>query len=236
MPKNMCIEPQLITEDLGLTGYADTLALQRSLQQRMIDAKRAGDTVPPGHLLLVEHLPVITLGRHARRENVLFSAESLKSRGVEIYDIERGGDVTYHGPGQLVAYLVIDLEAYRLGVKKFVDIMEEAVIRTINDFGISGGRVDGATGVWIDTGTARERKICAIGIKCSRFVTMHGLALNVNTDLDGFRLINPCGFVDKGVTSMASELGREIPIVEVKQALDYNLRELLRSQPLRKGV
>lgn len=219
--------PVLQIKDLGLRGYAEVWESQKRVQQAMVDAKRAGNRVAEEQLWLVEHTDVITLGRHAEKSNLLFAREELARRGVEVYDIERGGDVTYHGPGQLVAYPLIDLEAHRLGVKSYVDLLEESVIRTIAHWGIKGERVEGATGVWIGKGTPAERKICAIGVKCTRFVTMHGLALNVNTDLSRFNLINPCGFTDKGVTSIAAEVGMAIPMPEVKQRLSAEFRRLL---------
>ena len=213
--------------DEGVRPYSIMLSKQRRLFKQMVDLKKGGMPVEEEYILMVEHPSVITLGRHAKETNVLFDEEELSRRGVELYHIERGGDVTYHGPGQLIAYPLIDLEYHRLGVKDYVELLEEVVIRTIADFGIVGERVAGASGVWIESGTIRERKICALGVKCSRFITMHGLALNVNTDLGGFDLINPCGFIDKGVTSMASELGSLVPLQQVKNSLSSYFRSLL---------
>ena len=213
--------------DEGVRPYSIMLSKQRRLFKQMVDLKKGGVPVEEEYILMVEHPSVITLGRHAKETNVLFDEEELSRRGVELYHIERGGDVTYHGPGQLIAYPLIDLEYHRLGVKDYVELLEEVVIRTIADFGIVGERVAGASGVWIESGTIRERKICALGVKCSRFITMHGLALNVNTDLEGFDLINPCGFIDKGVTSMASELGSLVPLQQVKHSLSSYFRSLL---------
>ena len=213
--------------DEGVRPYSIMLSKQRRLFKQMVDLKKGGMPVEEEYILMVEHPSVITLGRHAKETNVLFDEEELSRRGVELYHIERGGDVTYHGPGQLIAYPLIDLEYHCLGVKDYVELLEEVVIRTIADFGIVGERVAGASGVWIESGTIRERKICALGVKCSRFITMHGLALNVNTDLEGFDLINPCGFIDKGVTSMASELGSLVPLQQVKNSLSSYFRSLL---------
>lgn len=213
--------------DLGRMDYKECWALQHSLFDAMVARKKAGEASGGETLLLVEHRPVVTLGRHAVKENVLFSRDWLASQGVEVHEIERGGDVTYHGPGQLVAYPILDLERHRLGVKDYVSLLEESVIRTIGRYDISGERVEGASGVWIGKGTRRERKICALGVKCSRFVTMHGLALNVNTDLGGFRLINPCGFTDKGVTSMAQEKGETLDFEEVKRVFSEEFLGLL---------
>ena len=202
--------------DLGTIPYRDAYALQLDLFGRLLDSTRAGDPAPQGTLLLVEHPHVYTLGRHGHADNLLVGADRLAARGIECVRIERGGDITYHGPGQLVAYPLISMRRYGLGVKSYIALLEEAVIRTLLTYGITAGRVEDATGVWIGIGTPRERKICAIGVKCSRFCTMHGLALNVNTDLSYFHAINPCGFTDKGVTSIAAELGHPVDMQELK--------------------
>ena len=201
--------------DLGLTGYRATWELQRGSQAEVI----AG---APERIFLTEHHDVYTLGRHGHAENLL-----ALPAGAECIRIERGGDITYHGPGQLVVYPILNLYSHRLGVKKYIDSLEEAVIRTMADYGLEGVRVEGATGVWMGVGTPAERKICAIGVKVSRGVTMHGLALNVNTRLSGFSAINPCGFVDKGVTSLQAELGREVDMADVKQRLASHLLSLI---------
>ncbi len=208
---------KLEVRDLGRMRYGDAWTLQHSLFDSMVKKKREGEKPVKEYLLLVEHYPVVTLGKHAHETNLLIPENLMLSRGVECFHVERGGDVTYHGPGQLVAYPLLDLERHHLGVKDYVSLLEESVIRTLALYDIKGERVDGASGVWIGKGTSEERKICALGVKCSRFCTMHGLALNVNTDLNGFSIINPCGFVDKGVTSMAREIGREIDFEEVKR-------------------
>lgn len=213
--------------DEGIGSYSKILERQRNLFDEMVGRKKSGLPIEEEFIFIVEHPPVITLGRHAKAINVLLNEDELTRRGVELFHIERGGDVTYHGPGQLVAYPLLDLESHHLGVKAYVDMLEEVVIRTIADFGIKGERVPGASGVWIDAGSSHERKICALGVKCSRFVTMHGLALNVNTDMSGFNLINPCGFRDKGVTSMELEVGHPIPLYEVKRSLSQHFKILL---------
>ncbi len=210
----------------GLQDYGRMLDYQRELFAANVAAKREGREVAE-RLIMLEHSPVVTLGRHAKESNVLVSEALLRQRGVGLYHIERGGDVTYHGPGQLVVYPLIDLEKHGLGVKAYVDLLEESVIRTIARFGIKGERVEGASGVWIGRSTPAERKICALGVKCSRHVTMHGLALNVNTDLEGFRLINPCGFMEKGVTSMAAECGAPLDFAAVRNVLAEELLRLL---------
>lgn len=206
--------------------YREMWETQHALFDAMVRAKREGRNPEGEYLLLLEHQPVLTLGRHGHEENLINKAEMCR-RGIECIRIERGGDITYHGPGQLVAYPIIDLEQHHLGVKDYIHRLEAAVILTIADYDIKGERVEGATGVWIGKDTPTERKICAIGVKCSRYITMHGLALNVNTDLDAFRLINPCGFIDKGVTSIARELGHAVSLREVAERLGHHLTELL---------
>ncbi len=213
--------------DEGKKEYAEMLSKQRRVFSEMVERKKNAFPIEEEYIFFVEHLPVITLGKHAKEANVLFNEEQLEGQGVSLFHIERGGDVTYHGPGQLVVYPIIDLEFHHLGVKDYVALLEEAVIRTIAEFGIHGERVEGASGVWIDTGTNKERKICALGVKCSRYITMHGLALNVNTDLNGFRMINPCGFTDKGVTSIEAELHKEVDINIVKETLGKHFKKLL---------
>ena len=203
------------------------LSLQKEIFSSMVMRKKERKPLSKEYLLLVEHNPVITFGKHAKESNLLLSEGEAAKRGVGLFHIERGGDVTFHGPGQLVVYPILDLEHHHMGVKDYVFLLEEAVIMTLKDYNIRGERVAGASGVWIDKGTKQERKICALGIKCSRFVTMHGLALNVNTDLTGFSMINPCGFLDKGVTSMAQELGKEIDMEDVKKIITLKFRQLL---------
>ncbi len=213
--------------DEGKKEYSEMLAKQRDVFSKMVERKKNALPVEEEYIYFVEHLPVITLGKHAKEANVLFNEEQLAGQGVSLFHIERGGDVTYHGPGQVVAYPILDLENHHLGVKEYVALLEEAVIRTIAEFGIKGERVAGASGVWIGIGTPYERKICALGVKCSRYITMHGLALNVNTDMNGFRLINPCGFIDKGVTSMATELHKDVDINRIRETLGKHFKKLL---------
>ncbi|MDE6810943.1 MAG: lipoyl(octanoyl) transferase LipB [Muribaculaceae bacterium] len=216
-----------IEEPEGPQNYITVLEHQRELFNQLVNEKRANGRVDEEFLILVEHSPVITLGRRASYNNLLISEESLSKCNIDVVRIERGGDITYHGPGQLVMYPIIDLELHRLGVKTYVNLLEEAVILTLAEFGINGERVEGATGVWVGKGSKHERKICAIGVKCSRFITMHGLALNVNTDLSPFQLINPCGFTDKGVTSISKELGHEVNYREVVEIVKEKFLSLL---------
>lgn len=206
MPSGMLLHMTEYREYWG-APYREMLDLQHEIFNRRVDARHCGKDLGEDYLLMVTHNPVYTLGRHADPGNIV-NREWLEERGAEVVEIDRGGDVTFHGPGQLVAYPIIDLQSRKLGVRDYVNLLEEAVIRTIAEYGIKGERVEGATGVWIDAGTPSERKICAIGIRCSRFITMHGLALNVSTDMSWFSAINPCGFVDKGVTSIALEMNR----------------------------
>ncbi len=219
--------------DLGRMPYREALELQQRLQSELKEAKLSG-TGGEETVLLVEHPHVYTLGRHGKPENMLLSPERLSALGAELVSVGRGGDITYHGPGQLVVYPILDLERHGLGIKAYVDLLEESVIRTIAAFGIKGERVEGATGVWLDKGKPGERKICAIGVACSRYVTMHGLALNVNTDLKMFSAINPCGFIDKGVASIAGELGREVNLAQVKALWSETFLSLLKSSKDRK--
>lgn len=193
---------------LGRVAYAPTLALQ----ERLLEARVAGEIGDT--LLLLEHEPVITLGRGARQENVLLSEELLAQRGVEVHGIGRGGDVTYHGPGQLVAYPILDLKPDRRDVRKYVAGLEQVMIDVAAHYGLSAGRIEGLNGAWIE-----DRKLGAVGVRISRWVTMHGLALNVSTNLDAFDLIVPCGIRDKQVTSLQHELGRELPMTEVEDAM-----------------
>ena len=213
--------------DRGIVDYTVMLNEQRQIFTKMVERKKEGLPIETEYIFLLEHYPTITLGKHAKIGNVLLAEEDLSRLGIGIYKTERGGDVTYHGPGQIIAYPLLDLEYHKIGVKKYVEILEEAVIQTLGDFGLKGERVAGASGVWIDAGTAHERKICALGVKCSRYITMHGIALNVNINLDGFRMINPCGFVDKGVTSMSIELSKELDINTVKSVLSEKFLILL---------
>ena len=214
-----------IFKELGLMPYREAWALQERLHEEVKAAKLQGvDTV--NYLLFVEHPHVYTLGKSGDEANMLISAIQLQAKHAEFVKVNRGGDITYHGPGQLVVYPIIDMANFGLGVKDYVDRLEEVVIRTIEEYGIKGERLEGATGVWIEAHTPRARKICAIGIRCSRFVTMHGFALNVNTDLNYFHYINPCGFRDKGVTSIAQELGQEISLQEVKERVKHHFVDL----------
>ena len=212
--------------DWGLIPYEEAWNRQREWFNEVVAAKQAGQ---PCHnrIVLCEHPPVYTLGRSGKASNMLLGEEQLKRVGATLYHIDRGGDITYHGPGQLVCYPILNLEDFSLGLRDYIYVLEEAVIRVCATYGIKAGRLEKATGVWLEGDTPRARKICAMGVHASHFVTMHGLALNVNTDLRYFSYIHPCGFVDKGVTSLQKELHREVSMEEVKNCLCAELFALL---------
>ncbi len=222
----------IIIKDLGSIDYQVTWDLQKSIQSELIDYKRGlRDSYVPNALLLLEHPHVFTLGKSGDKENMLVNSEQLKSVGASLVEIDRGGDITYHGPGQLVAYPLLDLDRYTTDIGVYLRKLEEVVIRTCAEWGIIAGRVEGRTGVWVGPDKkGLERKICALGIRCSRWVTMHGLALNVNPNLQYFGLMNPCGITDRGVTSMLNELGRNIKIHKVKNSLAKHFLEVFDSE------
>lgn len=217
--------------NLGLKDYKDTWDYQEVLFKESIQLKikhRDGLTteMPTHRLLFCEHPHVYTLGKSGSEQNLLIGESILKQKGATYYKINRGGDITYHGPGQLVAYPILDLDQIFTDIHKYMRFLEEAVILTIAEFGIIGERVTGCTGVWIDSNTPKERKICAMGVKSSRWVTMHGLALNVNPDMDYFENIVPCGITDKSVTSMEQEIGKKVNFEEVSNSLKQNLAKV----------
>jgi len=207
-------------KDLGLTDYKKCWDLQEKLLVEVItDKKLHGQPSAKNHFLLVEHPHVFTLGKNGNPNNLFAHEGLLKKINATFYKINRGGDITYHGPGQIVGYPIIDLEFYKLGVREYIERMENAIIATIKQFGLEGSHKEGATGVWLDTGNpSKARKICAIGVRVSRYVTMHGFALNVNTDMRYFNYINPCG-LSLGVTSIQKESGKEINLEKVKNIL-----------------
>ncbi len=215
-----------MTIDWGLIPYADAWQQQTIWFDEIVRAKQQGETYT-NRIILCEHPHVYTLGRSGKEMNMLLGEEQLKAIDATLYHIDRGGDITYHGPGQLVAYPILNLEEFHLGLKEYVHLLEEAVIDVCASYGIAAARLEKATGVWLEGDTPRARKICAIGVRSSHYVTMHGLAFNVNTDLRYFSYINPCGFIDKGVTSLQKELGRELPMDEVKDRLQQAIRAKL---------
>ena len=215
-------------EDLGKIEYPEALSIQTEAFQKLIDAKIRKQSAE-NILFLCEHFPVITLGKNGLASNLLVSDLMLETQGISLYKTNRGGDITFHGPGQITGYPVFDLESFGLGLRQYVETIEALIIRFLAMYGIRGERLPGATGVWLEPDTERARKICAMGIKSSRFVTMHGFALNINTDLHYFSLINPCGFKDKGVTSLSNELDREINIELCKMQLVSLFGEMFRN-------
>jgi len=229
----------LIFTDWGVVEYEEAWNRQKAIfnalieekvQKNGIDSKqRSSQEVPfPHHFILCQHPPVYTLGKSGNEGNLLVSEAFLKSKGASLFHIERGGDITYHGPGQWVGYPILDLDDFSLSLRDYIALLEEGIIRTLADFGITASRYQGAIGVWLDADNpSKARKICAIGVRAGRGVTMHGFALNVNTDLSFFNYIHPCGFVDKGVTSLAGELGHEVSMDEVKDRLKIHFNTLL---------
>ncbi len=221
--------------DLGRVPYAECWEYQRNLFEGLLRAKREGQAGEgAGYLLLVEHPAVYTLGKSGHRENMLISEAYLKQLGAEFFHIDRGGDITFHGEGQIVGYPILDLEQIGIGLREYIESIEQAVIETIAHYGIKGGRIEGASGVWIEEENRPPRKICAIGVRSSRYITMHGFALNVNTDLRWFQYINPCGFSDRGVTSIGKEVGETVPMDEVKELLVENFRKILKIEIYKK--
>ncbi len=206
---------------LGRMAYGPAWALQKRLQARLVAAKRCEPPeLLPHVFLLVEHPPVYTLGKNGRLEHLLLSEEALRARGAEFFHIDRGGDITFHGPGQLVGYPILDLDRFFTDIHRYLRELEETVIRTCADYGLRATRIAGRTGVWIGPDSrGPERKICAMGIRCSRWVTMHGFAFNLNTDLRYFSFIIPCGIADRGVTSLAAELGHPVDEAAVQARL-----------------
>jgi len=221
-------------EDIGLRDYKETWDYQAELFGKLVKQKQSahyGDDSLTGScsgtLIFVEHPHVYTLGKNGSQNNLLVDLIQLQARDAKFYRIDRGGDITYHGPGQIVGYPVFDLEKLKIGLKEYIFRLEEAIIRTVKEFGLEGSRMDGGTGVWLDPDVkGRARKICAIGVKASRYVTMHGFAFNINTDLSYFSLINPCGFTDKGITSLEKELGKKQEMGEVKNITRKKLRDI----------
>jgi lipoyl(octanoyl) transferase len=217
----MSHKPTVRVRQLGLVTYEAATALQQNLFQQTIDQKihnrRNPDDQTPtaNHLLFVEHPPVYTLGKSGDKNNLLVNNTTLKEKGASFFKTNRGGDITFHGPGQLVGYPILDLDFFFTDIHKYLRFLEECVIATLADYNIEATRSKGETGVWLDVEGANPRKICAMGIRTSRWVTMHGFALNVNTDLSFFDYIIPCGIADKSITSMAKELGAAVDMQEV---------------------
>jgi lipoyl(octanoyl) transferase len=214
----------ILLKELSLKDYKETWDYQTELLQEIVDTKIANrrnseSEITKNHFLFVEHPHVYTLGKSGDLSNLLLNKEQLKKKRATFYKINRGGDITYHGPGQIVGYPILDLENFFTDIHKYLRLLEETIILTIAEYGIKGTRSEGETGVWLDVGTPFARKICAMGIRSSRWVTMHGFALNTNVDLGYFDNIIPCGIRGKAVTSMEAELNRKIDLDEVKQKI-----------------
>ncbi len=228
------MEQKIIYQDLENIAYADAWDYQKKLLGQVQEIKKYNQELPAceqttnyGYLLFCEHPHVYTLGKSGSETNLLVNQPFLEEKGATFFKIDRGGDITYHGPGQIVGYPILDLEAFGIGVKQYVNQVEQAIVQTLDGYGINADRLEGATGVWLDADIpGKARKICAIGIKVSRYVTMHGFAFNVNTNLDYYDYINPCGFQDKGVTSMEKELGKKLDFREVQKKLKNHLARI----------
>ena len=228
---------QIIFEDLGRRPYKEIWDYQESLLKKNADlkavARQTGTSDSPEdiptthHLLFVEHDPVYTLGKSGKESHVLISEEERAEKGIEYFHINRGGDITFHGTGQIVGYPILDLEKFKTDLGWYLRSLEEVIILTMAEYGLHGDRSPGETGVWLDPhNKGKERKICAMGIKCSRWITMHGFAFNVNTDLNYFNYIIPCGIENKQVTSLQKELGRELDMEEVKEKVKRNFERV----------
>ena len=222
---------EVIIHHLGLIDYKQAWDYQENLFKEIVDLKiknrnEATNILPQNHLVFCEHPNVYTLGKSGKEDHLLLDKKGLLDNDVSFYKINRGGDITYHGPGQLVVYPIFDLEQFFTDIHKYMRLLEEAVIITLQEYGIIAQRMEGQTGVWLGVGSIEARKICAMGVKSSRWVTMHGLGFNVNSDLRYFDHIIPCGISDKSVTSMANELGEKVDMKELSNKLLVNMSNL----------
>lgn len=232
------MQEEVLFEDLGIRGYKEIWDYQEGLLKKNSDSKAAArlaettsintdGSSTTHHLLFVEHDPVYTLGKSGKESHVLINEEQRAEKGIEYFHINRGGDITFHGPQQLVGYPILDLEKFRTDLGWYLRNLEEVIILTMAEYGLKGDRSSGETGVWLDPHIkGKERKICAMGIKCSRWITMHGFAFNINTDLSYFDFIVPCGIENKQVTSLQKELGREVAFEEVKEKVKRNFEKV----------
>ncbi|TXN38384.1 lipoyl(octanoyl) transferase LipB [Flagellimonas hymeniacidonis] len=226
----------VILQDLGRKDYKETWDYQETLFKHIVDLKiknrrESANLETPNHFLFVEHPHVYTLGKSGDINNLLVNEAQLKQKEASFYKINRGGDITYHGPGQIVGYPILDLDNFFTDIHKYLRFLEEMVILTLAEYGLNAERSEGETGVWLDVGTPFARKICAMGVRASRWVTMHGFALNINTDLGYFDLMIPCGIKDKAVTSLNVELGKkEVDTKEVKQKLLKHFEALFEAE------
>ena len=227
---------KIVFQDLGLIDYRTAWDYQEKLFQETIEIKTKNRGAElnsndqristNNYLLLCEHSPVFTLGKSGKMNHLLASTDILNEKKISFFQTNRGGDITFHGPEQIVGYPILDLENYFTDIGKYMRFLEEVIIQTLAEYGLEGSRSKGETGVWLDVDTPRARKICAMGVRCSRWVTMHGWAFNINTDLSYFDLIVPCGITNKGVTSLKKELGHEIELDEVKEKLLFHFAKI----------
>ena len=229
------LNKKIQVKKLKNTAYQPAWDFQEKLLKEIVDLKilnRRNDTQhpTPNYFLWVEHPPVITLGKSGAIDHLLLNEKQLQKHGIEYYKTNRGGDITFHGPGQVVGYPILDLENFFTDIHKYLRLLEETVILTLKEYDLKGVRSPGETGVWLDVGTPFARKICALGVKASRWVTMHGFAFNINTDLAYFDYIVPCGIQGKGVTSLKAELKKEISLIEVKEKLAKNFQNLFEAK------
>ena len=227
---NKKLNKNIIIYDLGVLDYNTALNFQEKKLQEIIDIKRtnrnkSSSIETPNYFLFVEHPPVITLGKSGQEKNLLLTKEELERKKIQYFNTNRGGDITFHGYGQIVGYPVIDLENFYTDINRYLRTLEEIVISTLNYFKISSQRSPGETGVWLESNSLNSRKICAIGVKTSRWVTMHGFALNVDTDLRYYNYIVPCGIKGKGITSINQEIKKNVSINEVKEKILENLKK-----------
>lgn len=223
---------KIIFQHLNTISYKEAWDYQEQLHKKIVDVKLENRKLPselckptPNYLLFCQHPHVYTLGKNGKESHLLLNNQQLEKEGIEFYKINRGGDITYHGFGQIVGYPIIDLANFKTDLGKYLRTLEEVIIKTIAEYGLDGYRIDGATGVWVGE-KETPRKICAMGIRASRWVTMHGWALNINTDLSYFNKIIPCGIKDKGVTSLAEEFGYKLNVIEVEEHLKKHFSEL----------
>lgn len=225
---------KVVYQDVGVKDYKEVWDYQEIIFNNLVSEKKSliidsgsDEGYTPGTLIFVEHPHVYTLGKSGSENNLLLDYIQLRAKDASFYKTDRGGDITYHGPGQIVGYPIFDLERTGVGLKEYIYRLEEAIIMTVKGYGLTGSRLPGATGVWLDHAIAgRARKICAIGVRVSRYVTMHGFAFNINPDLSYFSYINPCGFTDKGVTSLMRELGCRVDYEEAKRNVRKNLQDV----------
>ena len=225
-------QPKVELEDLGLIAFKECWDYQTKLFDASVKLKIKNRKFPEdrestkNHLIFCEHPHVYTLGKSGDLKNLLIDGHQRKQKNISFYKINRGGDITYHGPGQLVIYPILDLDYFFSDIHKYLRLLEESVILTLKDYGVAGQRIDGFTGVWVDADKDSPRKICAIGVKCSRWVTMHGIGFNINSNLDYFKYIVPCGIEDKSVTSLQKETNQEIDMEELKGRFKKNFKIL----------